>query len=163
YTALAQIYNPRSDSWQTTGHLATTRAGHAAVLLEDGRVLIAGGTRALAPGTPPVNLDSAEIYDPATGAWTATGSMHVKRNEPILTLLPDGRVFVSGATRVPGPDAKSAEIYDPATGQWTRVADMSSPRNDHIQELLDDGRVLVAGGFAGTIAAPGTYFASAEI
>src|SRR5207247_8637863 len=103
-----------------------------------GRVLAAGGEMVAAPGSLPVTLNSAEIYNPATGEWTATGSMHVRRAEPILTLLPDGRVFVSGAARAVGPDAKSAEIYDPATGQWTRVADMSTPRNDHIQILLDD-------------------------
>jgi hypothetical protein len=179
YTTLTQIYDPRSDSWETTGQLATARAGHGEALLKDGRVLVAGGQMVLAPGRPPVTLNSAEIYDPATGEWTATGSMQVRRNEPILTLLPDGRVFVSGAARAVGPDAKSAEIYDPATGQWTRVADMSTARNDHIQILLDDrgdgegekgdcehqgeGRILVAGGFRDTVAAPGAYFASAEI
>jgi N-acetylneuraminic acid mutarotase len=163
YSAGTEIYDPTSDTWSPTNHLLTGRAGHAAVLLEDGRVLVAGGQMVVAPGTPPVTLASAEIYDPAAGAWTATGSMHVRRAEPILTLLPDGRVFVSGAARAAGPDATSAEIYDPATGAWTRVADMSTPRSDHIQELLDDGRVLVAGGFSGTVRAPSAYFASAEI
>jgi N-acetylneuraminic acid mutarotase len=163
YSAGAEIYDPASDTWSPTGQLATGRAGHAAVLLEDGRVLVAGGQMVVAPGSPPVTLNSAEIYDPATGAWTATAAMQVRRAEPILTLLRDGRVFVSGAARVAGPDAISAEIYDPATGAWTRVADMSTPRSDHIQELLDDGRVLVAGGFSGTVRAPSAYFASAEI
>jgi N-acetylneuraminic acid mutarotase len=163
YSAGVEIYDPSSNTWTPTGHLTTARAGHAAALLEDGRVLVAGGQMVVAPGRPPVFLDSAEIYDPATGQWTVTGSMHVRRQEPILTLLPDGRVFVAGSARTRSPDGRSAEIYDPDTGQWTRVADMSTPRNDHIQVLLDDGRVLVAGGFRDTVPAPGAYFASAEI
>ena len=75
YSAGAEIYDPTSDTWSPTGQLATGRAGHAAVLLEDGRVLVAGGQTVVAPGRPPVTLNSAEIYDPATGAWTTTGSM----------------------------------------------------------------------------------------
>ncbi|HEX2712380.1 MAG TPA: kelch repeat-containing protein, partial [Candidatus Acidoferrales bacterium] len=157
----AELYDPRSNTWEPTGNLVTGRAGHAAVLLDDGKVLVAGG-QAFDPQARAFFLDSAEVYDPAIGRWTITGSMAVPRTEPILTSLEDGKVFTSGAIRARGPFAVSAEIYDPATGQWTRIADMGTPRNDHAQILLDDGRVLVAGGFAGPM--PGdVYHTSAEI
>ena len=89
-----------------------------AVALADGRVLIAGGhgidgTGALEP------LASAELYDPATGTFTATGSMQVPRVFFSMVLLADGRVLVAGgltgsfgSTTTVG----SAELYDPKTG-----------------------------------------------
>src|SRR5262249_56505158 len=89
----------------------------------------------------------------ATGGRGAAVPRNDPGTDPELTLLPDVRVFVSGATRGQAPAGleRSAEIYDPATGQWTLVADMSTERSDHIQVLLADGRVLVAGGFSGPL------------
>ncbi len=154
-----EIYDP--DTWTQAGNLFTARAGHAAVRLNDGRVLVAGG-QTYTPDERAITLSSVEIYDPATGLWTPTRSMAVARTEPVLTLLNDGKVLISGATRAPGPLGSSAEIYDPATERWRRIADMNESRNDHIQVLLADGTVLVAGGFRGAL--PGeVYFDSAEI
>src|SRR5262249_61540684 len=93
----AEIYDPRHDAWEATGNLLQDRAGQGAVKLADGHVLVAGGQTFNALEQA-VFLSSAEIYDPETGQWTATGPMNVARTEPMLTLLADGRVFVSGPT-----------------------------------------------------------------
>jgi hypothetical protein len=125
--------------WTATGSLNTTRSGHTATLLPDGRVLVAAGEGE--PGT----LSSAELYDPATGLWTATGSLHAARRDHTATLLPDGRVLVAGG-QVSEADLASAELYDPSTGTWTPTGSMNTARNGHTATLLPDGRVLVVGG-----------------
>jgi hypothetical protein len=114
----------------------------AATLLPDGRVLVAGGA---------VDASYAELYDPRTGSWTATGPMVQGNGDQLTaTLLPDGTVLVTGGTGaiVPGidPALPTANLYDPRTGTWTAAANMSANRRSHSATLLRDGRVLVAGG-----------------
>jgi hypothetical protein len=89
------IYDPTSDTWITTGSLGSARWDHAAILLSDGQVLIAGG-RADSGGNF-IPLASTEIYDPATGVWTATGSLGATRAFHTATLLSDGQVLIAGA------------------------------------------------------------------
>ena len=69
-------------------------------------------------------LASAEIYHPASGTWTTTGSMTTGRRHTATRLL-DGRVLVAGGTDDTGVLA-SAEIYDPALGIWTATARMAA-------------------------------------
>jgi hypothetical protein len=110
---------------------------HAATLLADGRVLIAGGLVAAA--------QTAELYDPATGIWTRTGDLTTPRVELTLTLLPNGKVLAAGGYfGVTG--LASAELYDPATGTWTTTGSMAIAHSAHTATLLPDGRVLVASG-----------------
>jgi len=110
--------------------------GQTATLLNNGKVLIAGGDTA-----------SAELFNPSTGAFTATGSMTVSRSGHTATLLPDGRVLIAGGI-LSGPDSlvtASAELYDPVSGGFTSTGSMSEGRYGHTATLLLDGTVLVAG------------------
>ncbi|HEX7492134.1 MAG TPA: LysM peptidoglycan-binding domain-containing protein [Candidatus Limnocylindrales bacterium] len=132
-----------------TGSMKEARRSASATLLKDGRVLIVGGGN----GGDPVNggvLKSAELYDPATGSFTLTGSMNVARYDAAITTLADGRVLVVGGNDVYSNDVPSAELYDPATGQFTATAPPRESGIDISSTLLRDGRVLVLGWGAGS-------------
>jgi hypothetical protein len=157
-TNTAELYNPSTGKFTATGSLADARWGHTATLLNDGRVLIAGGAD-LSDGAG--NLKTAELYDPATGAFTATGSMAAGRASHTATLLKDGRVLIAGGTNSIG--LASAEIYDPATGKFKVTGSMTTARQDHAAARLPDGRVLIVGGTANGVVGPFGVLASAEI
>jgi len=121
--------------WSMTGSMVEARTGHTATLLDDGRVLVAGGTDAKSRA-----LASAELYDPARGTWTVTGTMTAVHSELRAILLRDGRVLVLDTWR------GEAEVYDPMTGSWSPGAPLPGRRTFYSTTVLTDGRVLVAGG-----------------
>jgi hypothetical protein len=94
----------QSGTWTSTGSLATGRSAHTATVLQNGKVLVAGGSGNTL-------LASAELYDPATGNWTATGSLQA-RDSHTATLLLDGRVLAAGGADYNGFPIASAELYD---------------------------------------------------
>ncbi len=167
--ASAEIYDPATGTWSATGPLAEGRGGHTATLLPDGRVLVAGGYAVAADRSKAGSqLVSAELYDPATGTWSATGPLAEARSDHTATQLPDGKVLVTGGSSN-GPLAlASAEIYDPATGTWSATGPLAEGRSGHTATLLPDGRVLVAGGSADSLLPDGAVLrllalASAEL
>jgi hypothetical protein len=143
-------------SFVATGSMHAARSDATATLLKNGKVLIAGG-----------NADhdlvstvyaSSELYDPATGKFTKTGSMTAARTDATASLLPDGRVLIVGGegcsdpkhcTNVYAEDLEnlvSAEIYDPATGKFVRTGSMvGSTPNAAAAVLMPDDRVLFVG------------------
>ncbi|WP_375771180.1 DUF5011 domain-containing protein [Archangium gephyra] len=142
-SATAELYVPALGKWKPAGILNTQRYHHAAVLLPNGKVLVAGGrTGEFDSGT----LASAELYDPATNTWSYTGSMNTARAFHTMTLLPGGKVLVTGGSDASDGFLTSAELYDPATGTWTAVASLGTGRSSHTATLLPGGKVLVAGG-----------------
>jgi hypothetical protein len=87
--ATAELYDPGSRSWSATGNMNGIRTAHTATLLANGKVLVAGGADSVSETS--VNaLATAELYDPATGTWTATGNMLEARAHHTATLLADG-------------------------------------------------------------------------
>ena len=118
--------------------MATARLAPTTTILPCGQVLVAGGYGG-------AYLASAELYDPATGLWTATDSMATKRYRHTATLLPNGQVLVAGGFGNSGY-LTSAELYDPATGLWTATGRLATARSFHTATLLPNGQVLVAGG-----------------
>ena len=147
--ASAERYDPLEGRWRAAAPMLHVRTGHTATLLQDGRVLVAGGITCCQPPNPSAEFyaSTAEIYDPATNAFTATGSMRDGRGLHAAALLPDGRVLVSGGSgNDPTSPPRNAEIFDPATGQVTPDGDLLVARDSHAAVTLTDGRVLVVGG-----------------
>lgn len=138
-----------------TGDTMTARFSHTATMLLNGKVLIAGGMEQNG-----VWLDSAELYDPAKGRFSAIGKMSARRAGATATLLPNGKVLIAGGNEGSGRSLASAEIYDPDTNTFSSTGSMNFPRGHAIAVLLKTGKVLVAGG-----SAAGDYdqLASAEI
>jgi len=143
-TAESELYDPVTGQFQATGSLVVARESHTATLLQDGRVLIVGGVRSQDGGFHWVSLSDAEIYDPVTGTFSPTGSLHDARYYHTATLLPNGKVLITGGFT--GQDSlASAELYDPATGVFTRTGNMSVKRGGPVATLLLDGHVLITG------------------
>lgn len=142
----AELYDPTAGTFSATASMTVARTYAAAVLLQDGQVLVVGGRDG---GNNP--LLSAELYNPTTGTFTATGNMTVTRgNGHLATLLPNGKVLVTGGSYYMGNQSdirNTAEIYDPAAGTFSAVTNtMAHARWAHAAAQLPNGKVLVAGG-----------------
>ena len=146
--ASAERYDPATGAWNPAGNLATARWGHTATPVADGRVLVAGGAEGETENGWPVFLASAEVYDPATGAWEPTGDLITAREAHVAAALPDGSVLVTGGEDWHVPvDETPAELYDPATGTWRLTDRTRIPNRDyHAAATLADGTVLLVGG-----------------
>jgi len=141
--ALAELYDPITGTFRATGSLQTARLNPTVTLLGNGDVLVAGGYEGTSSGTP---LATAEIYDPQSGHFTATGSMGTGRRNATATRLPDGRVLVAGGYN--GKAVNSPEVFDPRADSFEPAMAMSTPRRYPTASLLPSGAVLVVGGFA---------------
>ncbi len=159
----AELYNPTSGSFSPAGKMervfdlnsgkflmrasmTTARREQTATLFTAGplagQVLIAGGI-----GGKEKPIPSAELYDPKTNTFTATGNMTVARAYQTATGLRDGRVLMAGGTDASDQALATAEIYDPATGKFRLTAGpMMHARFRQTATLLNDGTVLLAGG-----------------
>jgi len=146
-TATAEIYNPASGTFAFTGSMATPRYNHTATLLRDGEVLVAGGTSSTVTGAP---IASAELYDPIGRTFAPIGAMSAAHANHTATLLADGRVLIAGGAVLPRNLKNSvtavAEIYDPTTETFSATGPMLTPREFHSATRLDNGEVLIAGG-----------------
>lgn len=142
----AEIYDPGRDAWTPAASPMTdARTGARALLLRDGRVLVVGGVAGLDASAGA--LDTAELFDPAGGVFTRTGSLRQGRQDLTVTLLANGRVLAAGGSDANGTLA-SAEILDPVTGAWAPTGSMLATRRLHRASLLPSGEVFVSGGEA---------------
>lgn len=141
YLSSAEIYDPSKGKWTPTGSMTVPREGHDAVLLSNGQVLVAGGINDTTGGCS--TLASAELYNPSTGAWTATGSMTTGRYSFVLVALTNGQVLAAGGTNCGGGGLTSAELYNPSTGMWTPTGSMTIGNETNWAVLLQNGEVFV--------------------
>jgi len=143
----SELFDPSTGTWSKTGSQQTARARNTTTLLPNGKVLIVGGTSWFT--NPPATLNSAELYDPVTGKWSNTGSLNTAREFQTATLLPNGKVLVTGGAQCNGGCFNyftSSELYDPATGTWSYTGDLNAARGAADVAPLPDGKILVVGG-----------------
>lgn len=142
------VFDASTNRWQTLARAPLPLTQHTAVLLKDGTILVVGGmTGDQSNGQ---STAAAEIYNPTTNTWATVGSLAKARQGHTATLLPDGRVLVTGGETIAAAGSteldSSAEIYDPATQSWSQAGSLAKARQAHTATLLPDGRVLVVGG-----------------
>jgi hypothetical protein len=145
----AALWDPATGSWTSTGSMATARAWHTLHLLNstsapnaNGKVLAAGGLQ-----TGKASLNTAEIYDPSTGAWSAAANLNSYRYHAAGVTLAAGPLVVGGLNAIV-PHAQpyaSAESYDVAQNIWTQVPIPTGTFNETATALTPTS-VLVAGG-----------------
>jgi WD40 repeat protein len=111
-------------------------------------VLIAGGDDG--GGT---FFTTAELFNPATQSFVATGDVNDARTSATATLLPNGKVLIAGGRDSGGKLLSSAELYDPSTGSFTLTGSMHSPRAQHTATLLPNGKVLLIGNSSDSVSA----------
>lgn len=139
----------------TVRSLPTEKTYLTSTLLNDGKVLIAGGFDSYAS---PTTFDEADLYNPVTGTFSRTGAMTAMRDSHTATKLSDGKVLVAGGY-ADTPIIGTAELYNPTTENFRATGSMLESRAYHTATLLPDGKVLVTGGWtdAGAIATAELY------
>jgi N-acetylneuraminic acid mutarotase len=144
YFSSAEIFDPVTGVWSSAGSMSQALQDHRAITLQDGRVLVTGGSG------PGVARNKAELYDPATNSWSYAANMHFNHELHTMTLLNDGRVLVVGGTEatIGSGHEGIVEIYDPSTNVWSMAANTlcHSPRKKATATLLPNGNVMVVGG-----------------
>jgi len=154
-----ELFDPTSGTFVSTGSMSTTRIGHTATLLGDGRVLVLGGILSLQNlHSQPSDPQYAEIYDPVTQTFSGLDDLTISRQEYTVTLLKSGAVLLTGGKLLDLVVA-TTELLNPTTGALTVTGGLGTERVGHTATLLNDGRVLVTGGTDGT----GSTLGSAEV
>ncbi|MDI6841151.1 MAG: kelch repeat-containing protein [bacterium] len=124
-----------AESWESTGSLNRGRSKHIAILLQNGKVLVAGGGSG-----PSSGCETCELYDTTTGTLDYTGNMNYVRTEHCAVRLNDGKVLVIGGadTSIWAP-RKTCEFYNPSSGTWSLTDSLKdkrgSPCNGIVQSL----------------------------
>ncbi|HSY19131.1 MAG TPA: HEAT repeat domain-containing protein [Candidatus Acidoferrales bacterium] len=114
----SELRDPATGKWTETGEMNVARHMHAAILLANGNVLVAGGSNRGG------DLKSAELYDPDTGKWSMTGSLNKVRNAPHANLESNGMVLIY-SEQYQGP-IFNVEQYDPTTKTWSVITNLTS-------------------------------------
>ncbi len=142
-------------SWSpANGDLVQERDSHTSTLLNDGRLIIAGGD------SGGDDLDSVEFYDSATGFSQEIAGVKLNhaRSSHTATLLRNGKILVAGGFNAVVNPVES-ELFDPSTNKWTISGSLHQDRYFHTATLLNNGQVLVVGGYANS----GQTLKSAEL
>ena len=142
--ASAELWDPATGTWSPTGLMAAPRARASATRMQDGRVMVVAG---MPDGSFFNSHGSAEIYDPATGTFSAVASsLTMPRATHVSALMGDGSVVVYAGIGSSATAIASVERYDPATGTWRFVGNLSKRRDAYSITLTATGNVLVSGG-----------------
>ena len=146
----SELWDPATGTWTATGDLPSPYADHAAILLNSGKVLIAGGESYGQGGLGRAVIATAATYDPFSGTWTSVPDMSASRDHAPAVLMSDGTVLVAGGS--PGAccgGQSTAERFDPNALAWTSTPDMSTGRDGPGASAIFNGEaVLISGGYS---------------
>lgn len=148
FYSTADLYDPTTNTWSSGGSLSALRIFDAAILLSNGKVLVAGGSTVTPNANAASSLATCQLYDPTSNTWGAAASMSIPRSAPAGVLLPNGKVLIAGGfnTTFPATYYDSSEIYDPANDSWSVAASLAVPRGAGRSSVLGNGKVLLVGG-----------------
>jgi N-acetylneuraminic acid mutarotase len=136
------LYNTVAGTWSLTGTLPFARRYPISILLNSGRVLLTGG---YGDAQSPTAVNNCNIYDPATGIWSTTGSMITRRYLHSLVLLPNGNVMAFAGNN--GANFLATEIYNVNTGIWSVAASLVTVSAQFSAVYIPSiNKILVAGG-----------------
>lgn len=139
-------YDAGSDTWTVKPSLPYATSAHKMIRLANGDILAFGGAASAGPANA---QDASYRRDKTTENWSAADLLNTPRWYPQASLLPDGRVLMTGGQNGSGAVA-ACELYDPVANTWTATGSLNNARFTHGQATLPDGRVIVHGGFDGT-------------
>lgn len=155
-----ELFEPGFKRFQAAGNMSTTRIGHAAIRLADGKVLFLGGIPAVQNlHEQPRDPSYAELYDPVLHAFSPVAGLTITQRGYTATLLNSGVVLIVGGANPTGKPAADVQLLDPGSGASSATGSLGYARVGHTATLLRDGRVLVTGGTDSN----GNALASAEI
>jgi hypothetical protein len=139
--ATAEVFDPATNTFSfTANNLSVARHASGITTLNDGRILITGGST-IANSLGGSGVTAVDIYDPATNSFTAVASMNAGRSLHAQVTLADGRVVVVGGAQ------NNAEVYDPATNTWSSSLNtLPTTLKDMKAFELFDGMVFIPGG-----------------
>ncbi|MBL9026342.1 MAG: hypothetical protein JNL21_29370 [Myxococcales bacterium] len=154
----SEIFDPSSEQWSAGPELQLARFDAAAVVLSDGRLLLAGGSTFL--GGAQSTSAALELVDPDAALGQDVGAMTVARWRHSSSLLPNGTVLSAGAL---GPNFSpstivTTEAFDPSSLSSKLTGTLPAPTALHQATLLEDGRVLLTGGFNTTVSDVASVF-----
>jgi hypothetical protein len=153
--AATALYDWQSGEWTRIADMNVARNAGTAVLMNDGRLLVAGGFVSDGFGAVPLGDPDVEIYDPRSNKWIARQSMLKKRSGGFGTLLPNGNVLVMSGSGYYGGyqwyGLITAETYNSDTDRWTPAPERPSGIAAFSATKLLDGRILVAGGYTNNV------------
>jgi N-acetylneuraminic acid mutarotase len=143
-----ELFDPITEQWSITDSILIGRlyGGYNVVKLRDGRVMLIGGWRQDSLGTPVIELEECEIFDPLTEKWSSVASMNIARYGASATVLKNGKVFVAGGQNLENKEVRTCELYDPSNNTWVFVDSMNFAKEGHTAILLSNGNVFIADG-----------------
>jgi hypothetical protein len=144
-----EIFDPATGSIAPTGSLNISRYNHSATLLDDGRVLILGGETTENLGTDNDQVGPTEIYDPTTGQFSKWTNLVLPRSSHAVTLLNNGKLWLTGGYRISGMVTQRTELFDPSTGISVEGPALREQHIRHSAIRLTGGEVLIFGGSNG--------------
>jgi hypothetical protein len=143
----AEIYDPVARTWSPAASLPLARVNHSAMLLANGKVLVAAGLTSADPsGANQILAVDGVVYDPASDQWTPTGNLVTPRFGHTTALLANGKVVLAGGEDINYTALADTESYDPATNGWSAGANLLVARARATATMLPSGKILVIGG-----------------